>query len=295
MSKQLVHILHHGSKLGKNRGMMVCTIGEDQKELPIEDIRAVIIAARGVFVSPELIGALMEAGAIILYCDHSYKPVGVASGIERIIKPEIIYHQANPDLKLHEHLWRKIVAAKVANQAKVLELCGVNSKELRFALANGSPDEADCARRYWGEYFAFFGLNGVVRRGDDEEGVNAKLNYGYAVLGALVHRSVLAHGLSPVLGMHHVARYDAHAMVYDLMEPWRPYVDLALARFENKYPGTGKDIESWARHIAGSLKDTKVKTPAQTLFLLDALDVFVSGAAKCYAEKTSTHLWTPLL
>lgn len=293
MSKHLVHVLTHGSRLGKERGMMVCHIGEEQKELPIEDIRAVIIAARGVFVSPELTGALMEANSIILYCDQSYRPVGIASGVERIIKPEIMYHQANPDLKLHATLWRKIVSAKIVNQARVLELSGGDAKGLRFALENGPPNEADCARRFWGEYFTLFGLIDIARHGDDDEGINAKLNYGYAVLGALIHRSIIVHGMSPLLGMHHVPRYNANAMVYDLMEPWRPYVDLSLVIFERKYPGTGKDIESWARYIAGALKDMRVKTPGHTLSLLDAIDVFISGAAKCYAEKKVAQLWTP--
>lgn len=297
MSGHIVHILHHGSRLTKNRGMMVCHEDETEKEheIAIEDVRAVIIAAHGVFMSPELISALLETNAVILHCDQSYKPVGITSGIERVVKSDALRNQANDTLKLHLGLWKRIVAGKVANQAAVLDRYGKNSAYLWCALENGPADEADCARHYWKEYFSIISMVDILRHGVDEAGLNARLNYGYAVLGALIHRSIIAHGLSPVFGMHHVSRAQAHAMVYDLMEPWRPFVDAALAAFMKESPETNDGMKAWSRHIAGTLSIIKVKTPAQELTVLDAIDVFVSGVAKCYDEKTVRHLWTPKL
>ena len=275
---------------------MVCRYDDpgETHELPIEDIRAVIIAAKGVTVTQELVSALLETNAVILHCDRSYRPVGITSGIQRVVKSDALVNQANQSLKLHDRLWRKVVSAKVANQASVLELFDVTVSFLRREQDSGHADEAACARQYWRKYFSLLGAYDVPRHSDDESGFNARLNYGYAVLGALIHRGIIAHGLSPVFGMHHVTRYKADAFVYDLMEPWRPFVDLMLIEFVKDHPGE-EDMKPWARHVAGSLKDRRVETPQHTLKLLDAVDVFVSGIAKCYAGKTVRHAWMPEL
>ena len=273
---------------------MVCRYDDpgETHELPIEDIRAVIIAAKGVIVTQELVSALLETNAVILHCDRSYRPVGITSGIERIVKSGALVNQANQALKLHDRLWRKIVTAKVSNQAAVLERFDVAASYLRREQESGHADEAACARRYWRSFFAILGAYGVPRHSDDETGFNARLNYGYAVMRALIHRGIIAHGLSPVFGMHHVTRYRSDAFVYDLMEPWRPFVDLMLIGFVKEHPGE-EDMKLWARHIAGSLKDLRVETPHNNLKLLDAVDVFVSGIAKCYAQKTVRFGWMP--
>ena len=296
MSYHIVHVFNHGSRLTKERGMMVCKNeeGEENHELPIEDIRAVIIAARGIFMSQELVAALLEVNAVILHCDRSYRPVGITSGIERVVHNDALFNQGNRALKLHDRLWRLIAAAKVANQAHVLENYGIHAAFLKRQLEGRTVNEAACARHYWKNYFAILGAHGVRRHGDDEAGFNARLNYGYAVLGALIHRGIVAHGLSPVFGLHHITRYKAHALVYDLMEPWRPYIDLMLVEYVTAHP-VEDEMRAWAQYAAHGIRDIVVETPSQKLKLPDAVDVFVSGIAKCYADKTVRHAWMPAL
>lgn len=295
MSHHIVHILNHGSRLHKVRGMMVCRQNNDKvHEIPIEDIQAVIIASRGVSFSPELIRALMDANAVILHCDHTYRPVGITSRIERVIKSNALYNQANRTLKLHDRLWRAIVHAKVTNQARLLEIHRLHPAFLKRELKQGTINESACARHYWNYFFSLLGSEGVHRHSDDSAGLNARLNYGYAVLGALVHRSIVAHGLSPVFGMHHIPRYRAHALVYDLMEPWRPYVDKMLVEYWELHDD-GEDMNPWARHVSGELIEVKISVSDRELKLLDAVDVFVSGISKCYDEKSVRHAWMPEL
>ena len=298
MNQHIVHIFSHGSCLSKQRGMMVCNIKdtEETHELPIEDIRAVIVAAKGISISMELMSALMESNAVILHCDGTYKPIGITSGIERVIRSEAIINQANCGIRFHGMLWKKIIESKVANQARVLEKYGKNPAYLNVGIRNGEVNESSCARYYWQEYFSIFNLFNIQRRSDDPEGINAKMNYGYAVLGALIHRSIIAHGLSPVFGMHHVARYKANAFVYDLMEPWRAFADDFLVKFEKEQSGGGGDgIKEWAHFIAGSFRKTKIQTPGEKLEIYDAIDVFVASVATCYSQKSNRYLWTPEL
>ena len=175
----------------------------------------------------------------------------------------------------------------------MLDKYGRNAQFLFRQCAGHTVDEAGCARYYWTEYFAIHGLSYIQRRGEDEKGINAKLNYGYAVLGALIHRAIIAHGLSPVFGMHHSTRYQASAMVYDLIEPWRAFVDDFLVAFETENPGTNEDISEWAKYVSRNLKDRKTECGGNHLKLLDAIDKYVSSIAGCYARKTIRHAWMP--
>ncbi len=277
--------------------MFVCRMNDSDEthELPIDDIRAVVIAARGVSMSPDLMSSLLETNAVILHCNHSYQPIGISSSFERVINREILYNQANYGLQLHSRLWNRILQAKVANQAAVLDHYGRDAVFLKREMNNKTVDESTSARYYWKEFFLIFGLDGVQRRGEDEQNINAKLNYGYAVLNALIHRSIIAHGLSPVLGIHHITRYKAHAMVYDLMEPWRPYVDKMLCTFERTTQDDDETIRSWARHVAQNLKDTSLKINGKQYKMMDAIDMYVSRIAQCYEHKSIRTAWMPFL
>jgi CRISPR-associated protein Cas1 len=133
---------------------------------------------------------------------------------------------------VRKRLWRQIVRAKIMAQAALLvELrgrdfgLGVLARHVR----SGDPAniEARAARRYWPAVFA--DLN--FRRQRDNEDQNVLLNYGYAVLRAIVARAISAAGLHPSLGIHHHNRYDAFCLADDLMEPFRPAVDHAVADY----------------------------------------------------------------
>jgi CRISPR-associated protein Cas1 len=73
------------------------------------------------------------------------------------------------------------------------------------------------------------------RRHRENEDQNQLLNYGYAVLRAIVARAICAAGLHPCLGIHHHNRYDAYCLADDLMEPFRPTVDHAVAEYVSSH------------------------------------------------------------
>ncbi|MBY0409354.1 MAG: type II CRISPR-associated endonuclease Cas1, partial [Burkholderiaceae bacterium] len=90
-------------------------------------------------------------------------------------------------------------------------------------VKSGDPEniEAQGARRYWG---LLFGSD--FRRDQDGDGLNALLNYGYTILRSATARAVVAAGLHPSIGLHHSNDANAMRLVDDLMEPFRPVVDL---------------------------------------------------------------------
>lgn len=298
MSYHVVHILTHGAFLAKERGMLICRPPREspetpERKLPLEDIRAVIIAARGVTLSSSAISGILAQDGLILHCDDAYRPVGLTTPLPRIIDSRAYLHQAAQPKKLNERLWLKLLLGKTANQQAVLRQRQLFSAHLERAVKQRQVDEGNCARHYWQLYFPSIGWSATRRDRKLNTPPNRMLNYGYTVLSALCHRSLIVHGLSPLLGVGHVARYRSDPLVYDLMEPFRPFVDCLLADFMQNSEDLGED--AWCRHIGRELRDRRVEREPYSLKLLDAIDKSAATLAQCYSQLHADPLWVPAL
>ena len=136
--------------------------------------------------------------------------------------------QIAASLPVQKRMWASVVRAKLQQQAAVLEACGAPDAPLNALVRkvrSGDPDniEAQGARRYWGLLFG-----DGFKRDQKADGVNALLNYGYTILRATTARAVIAAGLHPSIGLHHSNDANAMRLVDDLMEPFRPMVDLKV-------------------------------------------------------------------
>ena len=118
------------------------------------------------------------------------------------------------------------------------------------------------------------------------------LNYGYTVLAALCHRSLLVHGLSPTLGVHHTTRYKSTPLVFDLMEPYRPVVDMMLAEFMKQEDAS---MKAWSKKVGTELREQRVQHERYSLKLMDAIDASASSMARSYSENSVEPFWVPEL
>lgn len=139
---------------------------------------------------------------------------------------------------LKKNLWKQTVVAKIENQAKVLEKLGIDSNPLPHLakqVKSGDSDnrEGMAARLYWKK---LFGENFLRERFGDWP--NPLLNYGYIILRAAVARALTGSGLLPSFGIFHSNRYNAFCLADDMMEPYRPFVDMAVWDICQKYPDT---------------------------------------------------------
>ena len=227
----------------------------------------------------------------MVLCGPNHAPIALMTPIDR-------HHAQGGRMRaqweagepLRKQLWRKIVQAKIAMQASLLDATGADGGDaLRFMVRrvrSGDPDnqEAQAARRYWS---ALFGLD--FRRDRDASGANALLNYGYAVMRATVTRSIIAAGLHPSIGLHHKSGVNSFALADDLVEPFRPLVDAVVRRMgaegvdvvtpASKRPlahligadlrlrGAVSPVSVAAQRLAGSLaRSFETGTPSLTLF-----------------------------
>jgi len=197
--------------------------------VPLDDVCAVIAHARGLTYSNGALVALAEGGIPLVLCSQKHLPVGLLLGLDTHHRQaQRFEQQAAVSVPTKKRLWASLVRAKVAQQAVVLEAVGERGATvaaLTSEVRSGDPEniEAQAARRYWP---LMFGRE--FRRDRFAEGVNSLLNYGYTVARAGMARGVVAAGLHPSFGLHHSHDENPMRLVDDLMEPFRPLVDLAV-------------------------------------------------------------------
>jgi CRISPR-associated protein Cas1 len=197
--------------------------------VPLDDIGAVIVHARGVTYNHSVLIAFAERGIPLVICGLKHLPVGLLLGLDTHHRQAHRFEaQVAASLPTRKRLWASLVRAKIAQQAAVLNAIGLRGSAVGTLAADvrsGDPEnrEAQAARRYWP---LIFGAD--FRRDRMASGINSLLNYGYTVARAGMARGVMAAGLHPSFGLHHSHDENAMRLVDDLMEPFRPLVDLAV-------------------------------------------------------------------
>jgi CRISPR-associated protein Cas1 len=232
MIGRIVEVADDRRHLSMNRGFMVVKDTESSKELgqvPLDDIAAVIANAQGLSYTNNLLVALAERGAPFVLCAANHNAVGMLLPIEgNFEQSKRIEAQIAASLPTHKRLWAAVVRSKLEQQAAALEAAGSPTAPLTALAAkvrSGDPDnmEAQGARRYWSLLFG-----DSFRRDQQGGGLNGLLNYGYTVMRATMARAIVAAGLHPGIGLHHSHDNNAMRLVDDLMEPFRPIIDLKV-------------------------------------------------------------------
>ena len=230
MLGRIIEINGEGRHLAVSRGFM--TVSADGVELgrvPLDDIAVVLANARGLTYTNRLLVELAERNGVVTICAANHRPVAWLWPIAgHHAQGARLVQQAAATKPMVKRLWRDIVVAKLRFQAAAVNACGSVGDGIA-ALARkvraGDPAnvEAQGARRYWP---LMFGRD--FRRDRGAGGINGLLNYGYTVLRAATARATVSAGLHPTLGLHHGNRTNDMALVDDLMEPFRPLVDLTV-------------------------------------------------------------------
>lgn len=206
--------------------------GKDEKaRVPIEDIGLVVLDHQQITVTHTVLNTLLDHNAAVVVCDDRRHPSGLLLNLEgNTVQAELFKHQIESSEPLRKQLWKQTIEAKIRNQAAVLSSIGMDGGfllELANKVQSGDSGnrEAQAAAWYWPRVFK--GISGF-KRFREGPSPNNLLNYGYAILRALVARNLVGSGLLPTLGIHHRNRYNAYALADDIMEPYRPFVDLAV-------------------------------------------------------------------
>lgn len=235
------------------------------RRVPVEDIGVVILDNKQITITQGALGALLNNNVAVVTCDEHRMPSGMMLPLSgNTTQAERFRHQIEASLPLKKQLWQQTVQAKILNQSTVLyRQRGLECKNMEAwakQVKSGDSDnlEGRAAAYYWQNLFG--DIQGFRR---DREGIppNNLLNYGYAILRAVVARSLVGSGLIPTLGMHHHNRYNAYCLADDIMEPYRPYVDKLVAEIA--------DSETDYSTLTTELKSRLLSIPV--------LDVVING------------------
>lgn len=255
------------------------------RTIPIEDIGVVVLDNRQITITQGAIDALLDNNVALITCDKNRMPVGLLLPLDgNRTQSERFKYQIDASLPLKKQLWQQTIQAKIANQATALSqerFCEVsNMRKWAADVKSGDIEnlEGRAAVYYWHNLFGH--IPGFRR---DREGVppNNLLNYGYAILRAVVARGLVGSGLLPTLGIHHHNRYNAYCLADDIMEPYRPYVDRLVCEIiseNNDYAELTKEIK--AKLLSIPVIDVNIGGERSPLMI--AVGQTTASLYKCY-------------
>ena len=254
------------------------------RTIPIEDIGIVILDHKQITITQGLMEMLIDNNCAIITCGSNHLPVGLMLPLYgNTVQNERFRNQIDASLPLKKQLWQQTIQCKIANQAVMLKYATGELHNNMFIwsenVRSGDTDnmEARAAAYYWKTIFPD---RPDFTRGREEAEPNNLLNYGYAILRAIVARALVASGLLPTLGIHHHNRYNAYCLADDIMEPYRPYVDRIV--YDIVSEGGPVELTKEVKAKLLSIPTTEVQIIGKRSPLMIAVSQTTASLAKCF-------------
>jgi CRISPR-associated protein Cas1 len=278
----------------KNNALPELFKKEAQASIPIEDIGVVILDEQRLVITQSLIDGLLENNVALITCDKTHHPTGLMLNLAgNNLQSAKFKAQLSASQPLVKQLWQQTVKAKIKNQALILKRLGREAENLMKWSADvksGDPDnlEARAAAYYWKNI-----LPEISNFKREREGIapNNLLNYGYAILRAIVARSLVGSGLLPTLGIHHRNQYNHYCLADDIMEPYRPFVDAQVVEIVKN----GEDYKELTTSIKKqllSIASVDVMLENERSPLMIGVQRTTASLSKCF-EGTSKKILYP--
>lgn len=218
-------VIGHNAKLDYQMGYLVVR-NREVLRISLSEIGLLIIESTEVSLTSYLLNELMKKKIKVIFCDEKRNP-----------SSELIpyYGSFNTSLKIREQIqwkdetkclvWTEIVRDKIVKQSGVLQRHGkeeallLQKYQQELQLGDETNREGHAAKVYFN---ALFGQD-FVR--DEDNPINAALNYGYSIILSCFTREIVANGFLTQLGLFHGNMFNPFNLASDLMEPYRPLVD----------------------------------------------------------------------
>ena len=272
------------ARLSLKLAQMVVELQDVTRTLPIEDIGVVILDHKQITITHALIDALLANNVAIVTSNDKHLPVGLMLPLDgNTLQSERFRAQIDASEPLKKQMWQQTIVAKILGQAHVLgtQLIKHNNM-LKWAkdVRSGDPEnmEARAAAFYWRNMFE---KDAFIR---DPQGLppNNLLNYGYSIVRAMMARALVGAGLLPTLGIHHHSRYDAYCLADDIMEPYRPFVDMKVLEMW-KNGGITSDISSDQKRELLGITTMDVSISGHRSPMMLAIQTTAQSVQKCFS------------
>ena len=261
--------------------------------VPFEDIAVIVLNHREITLTHPVLSACGEYGISLFATGDTHHPNGV-------FLPFLPHSRATRWMRLQLDLprpvakqtWAGIVRRKIANQAAVLRMAGRDGMDRldSYARRVRSGDVGNLEGQ--AAFFYFTHLFGKDFRRDQARFINAALDYGYAVLRGTIARGLVAHGLMPSLGLFHASEQNAFNLADDVIEPFRPLVDLFVHK---KMSWTDDELHPEDKAALVGLLNVDVAMPRGTMSVLAAVEQMIESIARIYDGGSEALLETPII
>jgi len=252
--------------------------------VPIEDIGMIVLENQQITITNGLLAKLTERKVAVVSCNAQHLPEGVLLPMQgHSEQTERVRFQLAATQPLKKNLWQQTVTAKIKNQYDLLKEKGKESKRMEYLYKNVTSGdsgnyEAQAAAIYWQKLFEIPGFN----RGQIGIPPNNLLNYGYAILRAVIARALVSSGMLPGVGIWHRNKYNAYCLADDIMEPYRPFVDLVVSHVVETYDEYDVLTSGLKKELL-SIPALDVKIDGQKSPLMVAASRTTSSLFDCFA------------
>lgn len=257
--------------------------------IPVEDIGMVLVDHARITLSHGLMVALLANNSVVVHCNEKHMPAGIFVANEANTRySDVVKAQLEATVPLTKNLWQQVIRAKINNQADVIAFTGQEADHLRHlagSVLSGDRGNLEGQAAAW--YFArLFGSGSRFRRKRDGEPPNHLLNYGYAILRAIVARGLTGSGLLGVVGIHHRNKYNAWCLADDIMEPYRPYVDRMVVEVASTVDELPEELTPALKKTVLSLPTLDVSIGGEKSPLMVAVNRTTASLARVYMGET---------
>lgn len=265
---------------------------EETAYVPFEDIAVIVLNHREILLTHPVLSACAEYGIGLYATGSNHQPSGVfLPFLPHTRTTRLMRQQLDISRPLVKQAWARIIRAKIENQARCLRLAGRTGAERLDSLAHrvrsGDSENLEGQAAAW--FFVHLFGQGFQR--SSERWTNAALDYGYAILRGAIARGLVAHGLHPPIGLFHSSEQNAFNLADDLIEAFRPLVDLHVFRHHATTEG---DLNSQDKAALIALLNVDMAMPQGRMSALSAIEYAVESLVRLF-EDENTALELPIL
>jgi CRISPR-associated protein Cas1 len=230
MSEHRILLIENPARLAVDLGRIRVS-RESEKDIFIapSDIAVAVLHHHTIEITAQALQLLVENRAIVLLTDSKHHPCGWLTPMFGLPQASLrLQQQLGLSAETKKRLWQSVVQARLRTEAKNLRELELNGAVRLERMINEvlpgdeSHHEGQAAKHYW-DYL----LGNDFKRDKQgaEDVTNAALNFGYAVLRALVARELAVASLTPMLGIGHDNRENSFNLADDFMEPYRYLIE----------------------------------------------------------------------
>lgn len=262
------------SKVSLTLNRMRITIDDEYQNIPLSDIDTVIFSHIGVVITIPLLSKLVENNINIIVCDDKNDPIGIFQPFNtHSLVFKRLNNQLNWKLTRKKKFWKIIIEQKIQSEIDALTIEKKNDliiKQLNVYKDSVYTDdqtnrEAIAARSYFQELFG----NGFTR--DDNNVVNAALNYGYKIIASYISKCITSRGLITQLGVHHIGESNPFNLTYDFIEPFRVFIDLWV------YENIKSSFSTYEKTEIINILNYKINVNHKWIRLCDAIEDIIDS------------------